>query len=150
MKANNILVHITDINPNNKKYLYQINKQNYVVPNIGIQLKLWDFDFASIEGVVENAKVNAEWTNKININNKMNRYYDIHYFLNTLTRKGFFPEFWSDDVPDKVKEFVLRVVPEKFQMGDNVSDRGRILIPDEYLTADEILKNDDFFNIMRK
>jgi hypothetical protein len=150
MKANNILVHIIDINPNNKKYLYKINGQEYIVPNIGIQLKLWDFDFASIEGIIENAKVNANWTDKININNKKNRYYDIHYFLNTLTRKGFFPEFWSNDIPEKVKEFVLRVIPEKFQSGSNVSDRGRILIKDEYLTPDEILKNDEFFKIMRK
>lgn len=151
MKANNILIHNIDVNENNKKYLYKINNQTYVIPNIGFQIKLWDFDFACIPGVVDNSKVEADWTNKINISPKQNRYYDIHYFFNTLTRKGFFPEFWTaDEIPQKVKNFVRRVVPEKYESGKYVSDRGRILINDEYLTPDDIIKNDEFFSIMRK
>lgn len=151
MKANNILIHNIDIDENNKKYLYKINQQHYIVPNIGFQIKLWDFDFACIPGIVDNSKVDAEWTNKINITPEQNRYYDIHYFFNTLTRKGFFPEFnTAPEIPEKVKEFVKRIVPEKYESGKLVSDRGRILVNDEYLTPDEILKNDKFFKIMRK
>ncbi len=151
MKANNILIHNIDINENNKKYLYKINNQNYVVPNIGFQIKLWDFDFACIPGIVDNSKVEAEWTSKINIKPEQNRYYDIHYFFNTLTRKGFFPEFWTEDeIPSKVKDFVKRIVPEKYQNGKLVTERGRILSNDEYLTPDEIIKNDPFFKVMRK
>ncbi len=151
MKANNILIHNIDVDENNKKYLYKINQQHYIVPNIGFQIKLWDFDFACIPGIVDNSKVEADWTNKINITPEQNRYYDIHYFLNTLTRKGFFPEFnTAPEIPDKVKEFVKRIVPEKYESGKLVSDRGRILVNDEYLTPDEILKNDKFFKIMRK
>ena len=123
----------------------------YIVPNIGFQIKLWDFDFACIPGIVDNSKVDAEWTNKINICPEQNKYYDIHYFINTLIRKGFLPEIMtSDKVPDKVKEFINRVVPEKYQTGKYVSERGRILVKDEYLTPDEILKNDPFFKVMRK
>ena len=151
MKANNILIHHIDVDNHNKKYLYKINNQNYVVPNIGFQIKLWDFDFACIPGVVDNSKVEAEWTSKINITPEQNRYYDIHYFLNTLTKKGFFPEFLTSvEVPDKVKDFYKRIIPEKYQTGKLVSERGRILVNDEYLTPDEILKNDPFFSIMRK
>ena len=151
MKANNILIHNIDVDEQNKKYLYKINNQTYVVPNIGFQVKLWDFDFACIPGIVDNSKVDAEWTNKINVKPEQNRYYDIHYFLNTLTRKGFFPEFWTaDEIPEKVKDFVKRVVPDKYQNGKLVSERGRILVNDEYLTPDEILKNDKFFKVMRK
>jgi serine/threonine protein kinase len=151
MKANNILIHNIDVDENNKKYLYKINQQHYVVPNIGFQIKLWDFDFACIPGVVDNSKVEAEWTSKINITPETNRYYDIHYFFNTLTRKGFFPEFnTAPEIPEKVKDFVKRVVPDKYESGKLVSDRGRILVKDEYLTPDEILKNDKFFKIMRK
>ena len=88
----------------------------------------------------------AEWTDKINIKPVKNRYYDVHYFFNTLTKKGFFPEFWTEScIPDKVKEFVNRIVPDKFKEGELVSERGRILIDDEYLTPDEIIKNDPFF-----
>jgi serine/threonine protein kinase len=151
LKANNILVHTIDINPDKKSYLYKINGQLYEVSNLGFQVKLWDFDFACIPGIVDNAKVDAEWTSKINIEPVANRYYDVHYFFNTLTRKGFFPEILtSPDVPESVKEFIYRVVPEKYRTGKNVSERGRILVNDEYLTPDEILKNDPFFKIIRK
>jgi len=149
MKANNILIHTVDINK--KKYMYEINKQKYIVPNIGFQIKLWDFDFACIPGIVDNSKVDADWTNKINIKPEQNRYYDVHYFFNTLTRKGFLPEFWTtEEVPDSVKEFIRRIVPEKFQSGKLVSDRGRILVSDEYMTPDDIIKTDPFFASMRK
>ena len=151
MKANNILIHNIDIDDTNKKYLYKINQQQYIVPNIGFQIKLWDFDFACIPGVVNNSKVEAEWTNKINIKPEQNKYYDIHYFFSTLTRKGFFPEFYTEDeIPTKVKEFVKRVIPPEYEVGKNVSDRGRILVDDEYTTPDELLKTDIFFKCLRK
>jgi len=146
LKANNILVNEITIDTSNQKYKYIINGKTYIIPNIGFQLKLWDFDFACIPGLIDNSKVESDWTDKINIKPIKNRYYDIHYFINTLTQKGFFPEFWTDPViPDKVKDFVNRIVPDKFKHGELVSERGRILINDEYLTPDEILKNDSFF-----
>ena len=149
MKANNLLINLIDMSK--KKYKYIINGQSYIVPNIGFQIKLWDFDFACIPKLVNNSKVDAEWTNKINITPHQNRYYDIHYFFNTLSRKGFFPEFWTEpEIPEKVKEFVNRIIPEKYKSGKLVSEKGRILINDEYLTADEILKNDLFFKVMRE
>jgi hypothetical protein len=152
MKANNILLHKISKTASEKsnKYRYKINGQKYVVPNIGYQIKLWDFDFACIPGFIENTKVSAEWTDKINIKPIKNRYYDIHYFFNTLTRKGFFPEFWEgDNVHPKIREFVLRIIPENYRNGDKVTDRGRLLVDDEYLTPDEILKKDPLFKIMR-
>lgn len=151
MKANNILIHNIDIDNKNKKYLYKINNQTYIVNNIGFQIKLWDFDFACIPDIVDNSKVSAEWTNKINISPEQNRYYDIHYFLNTLSRKGFFPELLTEpEIPDKVKEFIKRVIPPNYESGKHVSERGRILIKDEYLIPDDILKNDPFFKSIRK
>jgi hypothetical protein len=80
----------------------------------------------------------------------MNRYYDIHYFFNTLTKKGFIDHFWEiDEIPQKVKDFIRRVVPEKYSEGEMVSERGRILVNDEYTTPDEIIKLDPFFKKMR-
>ena len=149
LKANNLLINIIDMSK--KKYKYIINGQTYIVPNIGFQIKLWDFDFACIPGIVNNSKVESEWTKKINITPHQNRYYDVHYFFNTLTRKGFFPEFWTEpEIPDKVKEFINRIVPEKYKSGKLISEKGRILVNDEYLIADEILKNDQFFKVMRE
>ena len=150
LKMNNILVNEIAISPTDNKYFYKINNQVYHVPNIGFQIKLWDFDFACIPGIVDNSKVDADWTNKINVKPQKNRYYDIHYFFNTFVKKGFFPEFWTEDcIPEKVKEFVNRIVPEKYQDGELISDRGRLLVNDEYLTPDEILKNDVFFKAWR-
>lgn len=150
MKANNILVQLIPVSKKKNKFMYKINKQNYIVPNIGFQLKLWDFDFACIPDLIDNSKVNAEWTNAININPEQNRYYDIHYFTNTLTRKGFFNEFWTHEaVPNKIREFVKRIIPKKFRKGDNVSERGRILSKEEFITPDKILKNDPLFEVMR-
>ena len=150
LKMNNILVNEIAISPTDNKYFYKINNQVYHVPNIGFQIKLWDFDFACIPGIVDNSKVDADWTNKINVKPEKNRYYDIHYFFNTFVKKGFFPEFWTEDcIPEKAKEFVNRIVPEKYQDGELISDRGRLLDNDEYLTPDEILKNDVFFKAWR-
>ena len=152
MKANNVLIHKIGKNKISKfnKYQYKINGQKYIVPNIGYQIKLWDFDFATIPGLIDNSKVEAEWTTKINIDPVKNRYYDVHYFFNTLTRKGFFPEFWEgDNVHKKIKDFVKRIIPSQFRKGDNVSERGRILVSEEYITPDEILKSDPLFKIMR-
>ena len=132
------------------KFKYKINGKEYVIPNIGYQIKIWDFDFACIPGIVDNKKVTAEWTNRINVNCKKNQYYDIHFFFNTLTKKGFFPQFWtSDSIDNKVKEFVRRIVPEQYEKGENIAERGRLLIDDEYLTPDHILKFDPFFDKMR-
>ena len=64
--------------------------------------------------------------------------------------RGFFPEFWDEDkVPQKIRDFVERVVPQKYRKGKNISERGRILNNEEYMTPDEILKTDPLFKIMR-
>jgi hypothetical protein len=112
---------------------------------------LWDFDFSCIPGIADNSKVSAKWTDKINIKPEKNRYYDLHYFFNTLTRKGFMPEFFNDKlIPNEIKEFIHRIIPEKFRNpGKYVSERGRILINDEILTPDYVLKNDPLFEELR-
>jgi serine/threonine protein kinase len=150
LKANNILIQKIESRNKNNKFKYKINNEVYILPNIGIQIKLWDFDFACIDGIVDNTKVNAEWTDKININCKKNRYYDIHYFLNTLVRKGFFPEFWdTPEISKQVKDFFKRIVPEEYRTGPKIAERGRLLVDDEYITPDQILKNDPFFDRLR-
>ncbi len=150
LKANNILIQKIESRNKNNKFKYKINNEIYILPNIGIQIKLWDFDFACIDGVVDNTKVNAEWTDKININCKMNRYYDIHYFLNTLVRKGFFPEFWeTPEISKQVKDFFKRIVPEEYKTGPKIAERGRLLVDEEFITPDQILKTDPFFDRLR-
>jgi hypothetical protein len=123
----------------------------YKVPNIGYHIKLWDFDFACIPGIVDNIKVSSKWTKKINITPEQNRYYDTHYFFNTLIRKGFFPQILTDNcVPQEIKDFIGRVVPKKYKDSDEfVHEKGRILVNDEYTTPDELLKKDQLFEEFR-
>lgn len=149
MKANNILIQKVSLKKEYSRYL--VVGTRYKVPNIGYQIKLWDFDFACIPGIVDNIKVSSKWTKKINITPEQNRYYDIHYFFNTLIRKGFFPQILTDDiVPKEVKDFVGRVVPKKYRDSeDYVHEKGRILVNDEYTTPDELLKHDPFFEDFR-
>ena len=68
LKANNILVQITNIKKDqpNCRYRYNIGNIKFIIPNINLQVGIWDFDFACINGIIENNKVNAEWTKKIN------------------------------------------------------------------------------------
>lgn len=150
LKANNILIQNIESRNKNNKFKYKINNQVYILPNIGVQIKLWDFDFACIDGIVDNTKVNAEWTDKINVNSTTNRYYDIHYFFNTLVRKGFFPEFWdTPEISKQVKDFVKRIVPEQYTTGPKIAERGRLLVNEEFIKPDDILKNDPFFERLR-
>lgn len=148
MKANNILIHKMDRIKG--EFRYRVVRTDYVVPNIGYQIKLWDFDFASIPSIVDNTKVCLEWTKNINVTPEQNRYYDMHYFFNTLIRDGFFPKFMTDEsIPKEAKEFVNRIVPPKYRTGKDVHKRGRILTNDEYLTPDDVLKNDPYFKEFR-
>lgn len=147
LKANNILV--TKINNNNKSYTYMVEGETYLIPNIGYQIKLWDFDFACIPGIVDNKKVmiSNKWTRSINIGPAQNRYYDIHYFFNTLMRKGFFPEIMTHPVvPVEVRNFILSIVPKEYQNGDMVAKGGRILHNIEYTIPSTILKTNIFFS----
>ena len=150
LKANNILV--TKVPKKEGSFsIYKVNSSEYVVPNIGYQIKFWDFDFACIPGIVDNTKVSSEWTKNINVIPEKNRYYDLHYFFNTFIKKGFFSQFMEEDcIPQEARDFINRIVPKKFQEGKYVHKRGRILIKDEYIIPDEVLKKDPFFEQFRK
>ena len=150
LKANNILVR--KINKHTNNYKYKVVGDIYGIPNIGYQIGIWDFDFSCIPGIVDNKKVmiSNKWSRGINVGPIQNRYYDIHYFFNTLIKKGFFPELMTDNrVPQEVKDFVISIVPICYQTGDSVSKGGRILHNMEYAMPADILKNNPYFKEFR-
>ena len=150
LKANNIL--ITKIFKNVDTFKYKVMGHSYRIPNIGYQLKIWDFDFACIPGIVDNKKVmiSNKWSRSINVGPTQNRYYDIHYFFNTLIKNGFFPELMTDSsIPKEVKQFVLSIVPKDKQSGDSVSQKGRILNNMEYVIPADILRDNPYFEEFR-
>ena len=152
MKANNILIQLTDIKRDKPdcRYCYKIDNTEFYIPNINLQIKIWDFDFACIDGIIENNKVNSDWTKKINITKKENKYYDMHYFFNTLISKRFFPQFYEGGAPPKIVEFVHRIIPEKFRNGSkNVNKKGRIQVDTEYTTPYKVIMEDPLFEKYR-
>ena len=125
-------------------------KYEYLVPNIGIQIKIWDFDFACINGVVENSKVNSEWTKSINITNKPNRYYDICFFIISLQKPGFIHNFIENKyIPTQIIDFFDSIVPPELANSELINERGRLLCDLEYTTPLEILLKHPFFNKLR-
>lgn len=150
LKANNILISKTDTC--NKKLLYKVNKKEYILPAIGYCIYLWDFDFACLPGIVDNTKINQEWTKRLNITPKCNRYYDIHYFFCTLVYKGFLPELMSEQsVPIEVKNFINYIVPEEYRPGNSskkVNKRCRLLVDDELYKPIDLLDH-EFFKIFK-
>lgn len=155
LKANNLLVEITDpdyenIKPN--KYVnYRIYNKCYRVPDIGIIIKLWDFDFACIPKVCENIKVHESWTRRINITTAKNQYYDVHYFFRTLISNSFFPDIITSKNKkyEDIVKFIYSIMPKDFFKGDKVSRNGRILVNDEYTTPKIIIETSDYFKKFR-
>ena len=152
MKANNILVQLTDIKGNRPdcRYCYTINDTKFYIPNVNIQIKIWDFDFSCIDGLISNAKVDSDWTKKLNITKKENKYYDMHYFFNTLISKRFFPQFYDGGAPDEIVDFVHRIIPEKYRNGSkNVNKKGRIQVDTEFTTPYKVIIEDPLFEKYR-
>lgn len=156
LKANNILVQLSeDFDKNTKgSYKYEFDKYFFVVPNIGISVKLWDFDFASINGKIENNKVNSDWTHEMNITNETNQYYDMHYLFNSLMSNRFLPNF-QKIVPIEILEFIDRIIPQIYRTpiegGETpyVNERGRIQVNEEYTTPYQTITSDILFDKYR-
>lgn len=148
-KANNILLHEgTDKTKWDKHVYYRVGDTKFKIPNMGLSLRIWDFDFACIPGKVDNDKVTTKWCKKINVTPKQNQYYDVHYFFYTLFYHAFLPDFFEcKTVPKSVIDFIHRMVPPKARV--NVMKRGRTKLTDELLTPLQIILNDPFFNKFR-
>lgn len=165
LKANNIILQILEMTDSDTTFINVINNTSFYVPNIGIRCKLCDFDFSCIPGIVENNKVDANWsTVKLNVKAEEHKYYDIHYFFNTLVCNSFLPNFFGHDsagnplVPDEVTEFITRVIPSQLRSGQFISKGGRLMLSQSKLeklrhlvhkTPMDILMYDPFFAKMR-
>lgn len=157
MKANNILVQNTEADAQATSgssaipyYCYNIDNVKFVIPNIDLQIKIWDFDFACIDGLIENNKVNSDWTKKMNITKKENKYYDMHYFFNTLISERFFPQFYKGGAPQEIVDFVHRIIPEKYRNGGKyVNEKSRIQVDHEYTNPYKVIMNDPLFSKYR-
>ena len=144
----NIVQNKNDVQSGSPNFFkYVINDVEFIVPNIGYQIKMWDFDFACIKDIAENSKVNSEYFNNMNISNKANRYYDICFFIASLQKPGFLQNFReSPHVPIEIFHFFDSVIPPELMKSKLINERGRLLCDLEYTTPAELLLTHPFFN----
>lgn len=81
LKLDNILVDI--YKPNEKYIRYVIFGKEFLLPDIGIRLKMWDMDFAACDSII-NSKVEHSWSDSFGCTPEHNPIYDLHTFLNFL------------------------------------------------------------------
>ena len=149
LKPNNILVSRRPAPTR-----YRLDQTEFHVPATNLQLMLWDYDFASIEGVVQNKKTVQKWTRRLNITPRMHRYYDIHYFFNSLDQDAFYPHLLDPGgAPDEVQRFIRRVLPEQYSSRSTVDKKvlksRRLLLDVEYVTPTDLIMRDPFFGPYR-
>lgn len=152
LKSNNILVSPHESNA--RKYVYRIANREYRVDCLNFYVKLWDFDFVSIQNVLDNGKHDKE---KHNITSTKNQYYDIHYFINTFGFKGLIVNFHErlQKAAPKTFDFFQKVVPEEVRgfgetRGANVTESGRVKDNIERFTPLGLIEEDEYFKNFRK
>jgi len=116
----------------NKKFMYVINKNKYIVPIIEYQIKLWNFNVSSMS---------------IKNNHSYNKYCDLHYFCNSLINE--YKHINVSYIPSEVVQFLTRIVPNKYKTGKYVTASGHIKNNIEYTTPNKVLTKDCFFDEFR-
>lgn len=141
LKLNNILINIDPTKRNADIWKqYTFKKYEFIIPDIGIDTMLTDFDFSCIQGVVENEKVDQTWTDKINVSNHSHKYYDIFFLFGSMCK------FLKHEmIPTEIKQFVYRVIPNKFCKKGICTPKYRLLTNEVYTTPKKIILSDPLF-----
>lgn len=129
-----------------RKYKYFVDEYEFVFPNIGMETRLWNFDFASIDGMVKHA-TDVETSNTSDTSNTSNRYYDLRTFIYHLMN---YINNFDIEIPTKIKEFVERIVPDKYQGKNGDGWTADIELDCEYKIPYDILVTDPLFEKYRR
>jgi len=128
-------------------YIYRYEDRFYRLPVIFGQIKLWDFDFANIEGETHNHRLKAPFDPPIGYRATRNHYYDLHLFFNDLLaladpngryQRNRLPNIAKDS---EVMSFLREAVPLAYYGFNKVDDKGvqilgqGRLVPDEEFTT---------------
>lgn len=99
LKPDNILINLYNSEPNTYNE-YIIFDQKFYLPDIGIKVKLWDFDFSN-SNKYKNEKVVDTWCRYLGINTENNPIYDIHFLLNNIFTYFINDKFIHDKISYK-------------------------------------------------
>ena len=110
----NVLVQKIDIEelaqsdpPITQPYHYKCKNDDFIIPLQEASIRLWDFDFAVIDGH-KNNKVILFKGDDYGISDEPSEQYDIHFFFNYLTVYG--KEFYKQ-FDRETKQFILKWLP---------------------------------------
>ena len=144
LKPNNILIKN---NFSKEKYIiYKLDKYTFKVPNIGIDLKISDFDFSCIDGEVDNIKINSKYVKKAKISKTSNKYYDLHFFFNFLINPSICPDLLDQNYSsNEIIQFINNILPKKLRKSYE-NNKCRLIYNIEYKIPLNILTENEFFN----
>jgi hypothetical protein len=117
---------------------YKVNGKNYAIPCINYLLKINDFDFASIEGIINNNKLRSKWACDQNITDEGNKYYDMHFFLNCLSNYRS-----KYRLNAEIADFIDRVIPKEY------TEPLRYQYSKVHTSPQRILETDELFSSFR-
>jgi hypothetical protein len=98
-----------------KTKIYNIKNTNFNVPSSDFDIKFAHFNRSCINNLVENKFVDRH----NNLSNKENKYFDVHYFFNTLI--GFKSDKYIKNLMDlkEITDFLDRILPEQLRSSSN-------------------------------
>lgn len=118
--------------------------QKFRIKRSKFLISIHNFQFSSINGIIENSFITENWLKKLNVTSIPNKYIDIHYFCISLL-------YWCKEkyisLPKEINDFLHRVVPKKYRYGSlNVIKKTlRIIVNDEYTTPYNVIVGDKLF-----
>jgi hypothetical protein len=132
-------------------YRYLLGEETFSVPDIGVQIALWDFDFSSIGGDIDNFKSFDYMGRGYGIWEERNHYADMFKILNIL-RLHFTTNLRPPSWVQEAKDFFARVIPPELREENynlpGLLGNGNLIYNVEYTTPREVLK-DGYFDVLR-
>ena len=142
----------------NKYFLYKMKNilekdtyTNYIIPDVGFQIRLWDYDLSSIEGIIDNNFINDEFEDNCFILSKKNQFVDLvkfaYMYQEYIIKESILK---NDKYNDLILKDILgnlnyntdtKLSKKNNKLVDNINSAGCLLKDVEYTTPIILLKN---------
>jgi hypothetical protein len=123
------------------KNIYKIHDVTFAIPEIGIELKLTDFDFSNANNYIINKDSNLSYTEKEPV--EINPFFDVYFFFNELNK-------YSDMMPKKIKDFVSYILTNSLTDLDNMSNKNPTNLLKKNPFFEEFIVNTPLHTILPK
>ena len=154
-KPDNILLDVYEKNEGGV-FVFKMFDKEYYVPDIGLRLKIWDFDFAGSHDI-PNGRHDKEFFKKFGCNRDYNPVYDLHIFLNIILHHlpnsihpnilPFFESIITPDIRGNDSKYTDFGRLTRYKETNDIDDT--TYIPDSINTPASYLLFDDIFSEFR-